>query len=96
MMQRVCVDRLPKGDRVTVFGDRESGAMRPQEKQRPVATLCLTFTEEIQTMSSDECLCFTFSPVSSPALQTENVKTAASPWSHKHRTWGRRCPIQQL
>lgn len=37
MMQRVCVDRLPEGGRVTVFGDRESGAMRPQEKQRPVA-----------------------------------------------------------
>lgn len=94
MMQRVCVDCLPKGGRVTVFGDRESGAMRPQEKQRPVATLCLTFTEEIQTMSSDECVRFTFPTLSSPALQTENAKTAASPWSHKQGTWGRGCTTQ--
>lgn len=86
MMECVCVDRLPQGDRVTVFGDRESGAMRPQEKHRPVRTLCLSFTDEIQTMSCDECLCFAFSPVSSPAVRTESIKTAASPWSHKYGT----------
>lgn len=50
-MECLCVDRLPQGDRVTVFGDRESGALRPQEKHRPVRTLCLSFTEEIQTMN---------------------------------------------
>lgn len=28
-----CVDRLSQGDRVRVFGDKESGAARPEEKK---------------------------------------------------------------